>query len=738
MKVLPVTFKNNQNSHINKSYINNHCSIEHIELLQTPSQPNFTGLFSWLKPRKNSNLLTKSQALKLLKNAGLSDDIHAELMLLIARDIKHVLDRYNKDVLEKSIFLRQNNVNLGIIGKDALTHDGFFNFAKRVESALDLGYPKSYLREYVESDLKPDDAEKLVTLKRVAQEKRQQLSYNDAIIDDKEIDELFFGTPENVIKYLKILGQKDFVHSFAQKYDNLNASIRVMEDIDESLPEYQSLLNLTNPTESDEYLRNQATINTLKKSFSPNNKDLIKQINTLTSKNRKMLENSLNNWEDKIDLIYIYANLQNNDKNLLKKFFELLKVKDKHSNRKLEKILNFFITTDQSWEKHNNLNFIGNKYIKKLFMASDDFKYNFGIIKDVLNKSKYEKTIDAFNEMPANIDTKKQFYKLGINYKNWVRVNPRSNIQKTLMIGGEKQKQNLIKSIESDLNDEILDNIPKEEILYLKEILSEKGYTMQETGRGIIPNGGIVGQINTKHLFKDEKPIEFEDTPKFLRLINKIMEERKFWKEKISDVVIDDAKEIFKAHLARRLQDVSSINTNEKAKPVNITVQKADMNNVEHSLFLGNHSGCCTAVGTGCNDWSAPTYVLSKMISAIEVKAGDDFVGNTMCYLAVVDGKPALILDNIELKNKYQYDDDIRDMIFDYARKITEDIGKPDMEIYACPNRHKVDMYKLPLEDKEFRIIGNTGNMELYLDFDTDAHLIDGEEVFESKLFKIC
>lgn len=738
MKVLPVTFKNNQNSHINKSYSNNHCSIEHIELPQTPSQPNFTGLFSWLKPRKNSNLLTKSQALKLLKDAGLSDDIYAELMLLIARDIKHVLDRYNKDVLEKSIFLRQNNVNLGFIGKDALTHDGFFNFAKRVESALDLGYPKSYLREYVESDLKPDDAEKLIALKKIAQEKRQQLSYNDAIIDDKEIDELFFSTPENVIKYLKILGQKDFVHSFAQKYDNLNESIRVMEDIDESLPEYQSLLNLTNPTESDEYLRNQATINTLKKSFSPNNKDLIKQINTLTSKNRKMLENSLNNWEDKIDLIYIYANLQNNDKNLLKKFFELLKVKDKHSNRKLEKILNFFITTDQSWEKHNNLNFIGNKYIKKLFMASDAFEYNFGRIKDVLNKSKCEKTIDAFNEMPANIDTKKQFYKLGINYKNWVRVNPRSNIQKTLMIGGEKQKQNLIKSIESDLNDEILDNIPKEEILYLKEILSEKGYTMQETGRGIIPNGGIVGQINTKHLFKDEKPIEFEDTPKFLCLINKIMEERKFWKEKNSDVVIDDAKEIFKAHLARRLQDVSSINTNEKAKPVNITVQKADMNNVEHSLFLGNHSGCCTAVGTGCNDWSAPTYVLSKMISAIEVKAGDDFVGNTMCYLAEVDGKPALILDNIELKNKYQYDDDIRDMIFDYARKITEDIGKPDMEIYACPNRHKVDMYKLPLEDKEFRIIGNTGNMELYLDFDTDAHLIDGEEVFESKLFKIC
>ena len=738
MKVLPVTFKNNQNSHINKSYSKNHSPIGHTEFLQTSPQQNFTGLFNWLKPQKNSNLLTKSQALKLLKDAGFSNDVYAKLILSIARDAKHVVAHYNKDVLEKSIFLRQNNVNLGLIDKDALTHEGFFNFAKRVESVLNLGYPKRYLGEFIESDLKPDDAEKLLALKKIAQEKRQQLSYNDAIIDDKEIDELFFDTPENGIKYLKILGQKDFVHSFAQKYDNLNTSIRVMEDIDESLPEFQSLLKLTNPTESDEYLKNQTTINALKKSFSQNNKDLIKQINTLTSKNRKMLENSLNNWEDKIDLIYIYTNLQNNDTELLKKFFELLKVKDKHNNRKLEKLLNIFVTTDQSWEKHNNLNFIGNKYIKKLFMASDEFWYNFGILKDVLNKSKYEKTIDAFNEIPTNKDTKKQFYKLGINYKNWVRVNPRSNIQKTLMIGGEKQKQNLIKSIESDLNDDILDNIPKEEISYLKKMLSEKGYTIQETRREIMHNGKIVGQINTTHLFKDEKPIEFEDTPKFLRLINKIMEEQKFWKEKNSDVDIDATKEIFKAHLARRLQEVSSINTNEKAKAVNITVQKADMNNVEHSLFLGNHSGCCTAVGTGCNDWSAPTYVLLKMISAIEVKAGDDFVGNTMCYLAEVDGKPTLLLDNIELKNKYQYDDDIRDMIFNYARKITEDIGKPDMRIYACPNRHKVDMNKFPLEDKEFRIIGNTGNMELYLDFDTDAHLINGEEVFESKLFKIC
>lgn len=737
MKVLPVTFKNNQNNYINKNNNEVFSQIKRINTLQTASQPNFTGLFSWLNPRKNSNLLTKSQACKLLESAGFSKDVYAKLMLLMAKDVKHILGRYNKDVLEKSIFLRQNGVNLGLIVGNTLTQDGFFNFIKRIEPVLNSGYPKSYFGKYIESDIKPDDAEKLVKLKKIAQEKRQQLSYSNAIIDDKEIDELFFDTPENVIKYLKILGQKDFVHSFAQKYDNLDANIRTTAGIDESLPEFQILLKLTNPTESDEYLKNQAKIKTLKKSFLPNNKDLIKQINTLTFKNRKMLENSLNNWEDKVDLINIYAVLQNNDTDFLKKVFELLKVKDKYNNRKLEKMLNIFITTDENWNKQNNLNFIGNKYIKKFFSANAEVWDNFAIIKDVLNKSKFKNPIDAFNELTMNKETHKQFHKLGVNYKNWVRFNPHSNIQKTLMIGGEKQKQNLIKSVESDLNDEILNEIPKEEISYLRQILSEKGYTMQETSRQVMRDGKVVSQIRTKHLFKGEKPIEFEDVPKVLRTINKTLGKREFWKEANPDVDINEAKEIFKAHLAKRLQDVSSINPNETAKPVSITVQKADMNNVEHSLFLGNHSGCCTAVGTGCNDWSAPTYVLSKMISAIEVKAGDDFVGNTMCYIAEIDGKPALILDNIELKNKYQYDDDIRDMIFNYARKITEDIGKPDMKIYACANRHKVDMSEFPLEDKEFRIIGNTGNMELYLDFDTSAHLINGKEIFESKLYKI-
>ena len=39
---------------------------------------------------------------------------------------------------------------------------------------------------------------------------------------------------------------------------------------------------------------------------------------------------------------------------------------------------------------------------------------------------------------------------------------------------------------------------------------------------------------------------------------------------------------------------------------------------------------------------------------------------------------------------------------------------------------------------KDFRIIGSTGTGHLYFDFDADAHSIDGTEVFEAELYKIC
>lgn len=175
----------------------------------------------------------------------------------------------------------------------------------------------------------------------------------------------------------------------------------------------------------------------------------------------------------------------------------------------------------------------------------------------------------------------------------------------------------------------------------------------------------------------------------------------------------------------------------EDGKTAKIRVQKADMNNIEHALFLGNDACCCTAVGSGSNQWAAPTYVMNKMFSCIEVLDGDEFVGNTMCYIADIGGKPSLILDNIELKPKYRNNDEIRDTIFEFAKKFTHDLKKPDMPIFLDGDHHRINVDALSKEEHAFSLLGVTGKDEVYLDFDMCDRVLDGSELFVADLYRI-
>ena len=178
-----------------------------------------------------------------------------------------------------------------------------------------------------------------------------------------------------------------------------------------------------------------------------------------------------------------------------------------------------------------------------------------------------------------------------------------------------------------------------------------------------------------------------------MKILKKEMTNSEFWNKPNDDPAIENARKTLKDHLLRlRNLEIRGTNGPDTKETVNFEVLKADMNNIEHSLFLGNYASCCTAVGSGCNQWTAPIYTFCKLASAIEVKVNNEYVGNTMCYIGNIDGKPALILDNIELQHKYQYNDEIRDTIFAYARKLAGELNQPDMPVYAFPNRHKVYM----------------------------------------------
>lgn len=406
--------------------------------------------------------------------------------------------------------------------------------------------------------------------------------------------------------------------------------------------------------------------------------------------------------------------------------------------QELNQAINAVIRTDKEGKVCKSINFLNNKYLRKMLEADEYFKNNFEYILYLLNRIP-DKPAEAFDKMLINIVTKKQFEDLGINYDKWTKFNPESKIQKNVVLNANERKQFVIKNIEKDLTSEFWNNIPKDEYDKFFAELSKNGYTLKEVQVANYDKDGFVnGKTTISKLFKDGEPVKFGDLSLLFKTIYKYMGRNSFWTAPNSNYSEERSiREITNHLMDLRSAELRLASQTSDDKLNDITVRKVDMNNIEYSLFLGNYASCCTAVGSGCNQWSAPNYIMSKMVSAIEILDGKEPVGNTMCYIADIDGKPSLLLDNIELQNKYQYNDEIRDMIFEYAEKLTAEIGKPDMPIYAGPNRHKVNLENFALENKTLKLIGTNDEFPFYIDFFTKDYVSSNNEKFTDDWYRI-
>ncbi len=149
-----------------------------------------------------------------------------------------------------------------------------------------------------------------------------------------------------------------------------------------------------------------------------------------------------------------------------------------------------------------------------------------------------------------------------------------------------------------------------------------------------------------------------------------------------------------------------------------LVAQKIDMNNIPKALFIGDESSCCTRVN-GVFAKSIVNYITSKMIQAIEVCHNNLPIANTMCYFAKINGRIALILDNIEVLPQYKNDDKVRDIIFEYAKQLMNEIGHTNMPIMLSNKRNDVKLGGYKSYYYSIDIIGNTLNDSIYIDHDT-------------------
>lgn len=749
MRILPVQYNytNRYSSQI-KAESNKQTCTENLQQADGQAPVNFRGLLYFLTKDKCFDVISTKNAEQLIDKGLTGLNLYTNEEIAKAKGTILYMTRKNnskhyRTVIQKILELAKENITIFNVleFKDVnFTPYAFDKLANEILKVSKLGYPIDYMPKLFDSMIeKITDIKKLVDLREESLKRKELLSYSYWQAEDEDVDDLLLSEPILTLNTLKFLGKKSFLATYEDKYDSVENHIVNLGHIDEDFPFYEKLIQLTNPTESKMYKGNQEKIADLKKLYQANKNDDIKnEINNLTKFNRNLVENAIKEAKDKTFAGYA-ASMLADEPMKLKYLLPTLNDNTKSGKRKRDKILNNSILSDSQGNIEKRIDFRRTKFLRELTCSDADFSEQFNAIINTLLKHPSTSIKHILTHAEMNLETRKQFSRLGIDYENWVNFDPKSSIKKEIILDTSSLKQHAIKNLEDDFNDELFTEIPPDECSRLIKAMEAKGYGLVEQTGAKYSDDGFFDSVDTNlKLYKNNSPVTFDDLPELMRIIKKGMTNSVFWQTENKDKDIENARSTIKNHILKlRNSEIKSANVPSIKENADLEVLKADMNDIEHSLFLGNYASCCTAVGSGINQWTAPSYILCKLASAIEVKINQEYVGNTMCFIAKVDGKPALILDNIELQHKYQYNDEIRDTILAYARKMAVEIGQPDMPIYAFPNRHKVNMDRFEPVPKDFSIVGSTGGWDIYLDFDANAHKISGDEVFTSYLYKI-
>lgn len=591
-----------------------------------------------------------------------------------------------------------------------------------------------------------ESLEKLLRVHGIALKSKEILRLGNEDLTNEDIDRLIFDNVSKTLNTLNLLGEKTFVYSFKNKIDEVEYYIEdLFGDADS---DFEPLLKVINPTESNQYQCIEIFIKDLKSRFKNlsgvEKENCIHEINSLTKERNELVKNSIHDPKDALDLAIIYVGLYDTNSALADKIIPYMNPKTDEEKQNFYNILNGMVLDSMEIEKEfsqkvlNKIDFSRSRYLPQIFNSDADFSEVFEKLLDILEKAPKQSNLNIFNSLPQNKETRVMFDKLGINYKKWTTFNPDSKIRISVNLNADNAQQSAIRNLEEDLTGQLFMSLPINQREKLMDKLKEHGFVLKSVRRTLHDYLGYVKEtIFVQKFFKDDEMIDIAGAKQIISLIKEDMNSDEFWTRTYPDSRVQSTKETFKDHILKlRYNEVKNILDVKSDQNLDIVVQKADMNDIQHALFMGNDAGCCTAVDS-CNGYSAVTYIMNKLISAIEIKDGDRAVGNTMCYFAYVDGEPALVLDNIEMKSKYQYNDKIRDAIFDYAKKLCAEVGKPDLPIYLGPNRHKVNLYNQELKQHDLKIIGSTGTDLIYLDFDADGHCIDGKTTYETTMYKI-
>lgn len=625
-------------------------------------------------------------------------------------------------------------------------------------------------------------------LQEIAKLHRHSLKDAEDTFNDNAIKQTFLVLGREIVDTTKLIGKDNFTYLFKSPMSDVKdyistcsafknpCSLRYLE------PEtYEKLIQLTNPKESEYYKSLQNQIDFKKKRLNDYKGENVVHFEKYAHQKIKELTQEIKTKDkttDKEEIKALYQQIKDlkHDVNKTKTPFVIKKEKEisglKQKMKTLEQkrikdpqevaqvirmieksngdgnLLLSILKLEDNVKKAALTRYVGNNILKNLKMPNrkdilealdiENSQYNPELITEdrhfyrdlsdlfsVVDLTKNETVLEQLNKLPQNLNTRKQFEELGINYDKWTQFDPKSNVKLQLSTNINQAKQDAVSNFTKCFtNDNFQSDMPGIcKKLLMEELKSKLG--MEFKGNGFYKNG---------------KPLEFDDLEAAIKLIKRQINLNEIWSNGKSGYFEEIAKNRFEKNIFDHCaSEVKVLKNFDLHKVHNIEIRKADMNNLAHSLFLGNHSACCTAIGS-LNSPMAISYIKNKMAAAIEILDGKTAVGNTMCFIALIDGKPALYLDNIEILPKYQYNDEIRDAIFKYAHQLCKEVGKPNMPVYANTRCHKIKMPKA--EDwtgHNIQLIGSTGQDKIYIDAKIENMRINGSDYnsFKHSLFLI-
>ena len=294
----------------------------------------------------------------------------------------------------------------------------------------------------------------------------------------------------------KICGKDTILAAYPLTLDGLGEFVlnisQFYSDLSENLDLREKIILKFNPKESQKAKTLEKEITKLKKTYQNTEKQgpealkiLQNKINTKSRELREILQNRVKmDPQTRIDRLQALVALNKMTDIDLEYYIDLIKDSAPENNKawniEINKVIFKPLKMEYDAKFSKKLDLASNKYLSKILSADDDFFDGLGVLLEILHNNPKKSVKEALNELPQNIETRRQFEEMGLNYDKWVDVDKNSFTKVDVELDAQKSRQDAIRNVEADFNDVAYINLPQEQKNKINQILNNEGVNLKE------------------------------------------------------------------------------------------------------------------------------------------------------------------------------------------------------------------------------------------------------------------